>query len=238
MQLFYHPNLTNTSKEIIFSKEESRHLVKVLRKKEGDLITTTNGNGYFFNVELDFADAKKATGHIISAKKQEPLPYSLHLAVAPTKLNERFEWFLEKATEIGVSEITPLLCQRSERKVIKPERYERIIISAMKQSVKAYKPKLNLITAFTDFIKLETVKKDTNKYIAHCEADDDKITLKSALKPQKELLILIGPEGDFSPQEIVFAKQHNFKPVSLSTSRLRTETAAIVACHSVAFVNE
>ncbi len=238
MQLFYHPNITASSQVITFNKDESRHIVLVLRKKEGDILHTTNGNGLFFTLQLTLAHPKKSIAKVVSSKKQPPLSYSLHLAVAPTKSNDRFEWFLEKATEIGVTQITPIICDHSERKIIKPERYEKIIISAMKQSVKAFKPILNNACKFTDFILSEAVKKIPLSFIAHCEEDVQKKSLKSMLLPKQKVVILIGPEGDFSPKEIGFAKQHHITPVHLGTSRLRTETAAVVACHSVAFVNE
>lgn len=171
----------------------------------------------------------------MKAEKQAPLPYSLHMAVAPTKLNDRFEWFLEKATEIGITEITPIICDHSERKVIKPERYEKILVSAMKQSLKAYLPKLNEAIPFQKF--LDVTEKETLSCIAHCEATNKK-SFKAHLKPGNSVLMLIGPEGDFSTSEIEVAIKSNFIPVSLGDSRLRTETAAVVACHSVAFVNE
>jgi len=236
MQLFYQSDIDENSKEIIFDKEESRHIGKVLRKQRGDIVHLTNGKGYFFEAELTDINPKKCVGEILKTEKQLPLPYSLHLAVAPTKLNDRYEWFLEKATEIGVSEITPIICDHSERKIIKPKRYEKILQSAMKQSLKAYLPKLNSQTSFQDFIETPNASQYL-KYIAHCE-ETNKQSLKSQLKPQQNILILIGPEGDFSTQEIDFAIKKGFLPVSLGESRLRTETAAIVACHSVAIVNE
>ncbi|WP_026449912.1 16S rRNA (uracil(1498)-N(3))-methyltransferase [Aequorivita capsosiphonis] len=241
MQLFFNPNISDSDSyrnatEVTFDKEESRHIIKVLRMKEGDSFKITNGNGAFFDAEILSANPKACVVKIISEQKQEPLPYQLHLVVAPTKLNDRYEWFLEKATEIGVSEITPIICDHSERKVIKPERYEKIIQSAMKQSLKAFLPILNEAISFKDFINSENQFEDL-KFIAHCEATDRK-SLKSVLLPHKKVTILIGPEGDFSTDEIELAKKAGFVPVTLGESRLRTETAAIVACHSVAFVNE
>lgn len=236
MQLFYNPNISENSKEISFDKEESKHIVKVLRMKDGDVFKITNGKGSFFDAEIINANPKSCVVKIISEEKQPPLPYQLHLAVAPTKLNDRYEWFLEKATEIGVSEITPIICERSERKTIKPERYEKILQSAIKQSLKAYLPILNEAVSFKDFIDNINTSEDL-KFIAHCE-ETDKKSLKSVLLPNQKITILIGPEGDFSSEEITLAKQNNFTPVSLGKSRLRTETAAVVACHSVAFVNE
>ena len=137
MQLFFQPDLSTDSKEVIFSKEESRHISRVLRKNVGDMVKITNGKGVFFEVELIHSDPKKCMASIISSERKEDLPYSLHLAVAPTKLNDRYEWFLEKATEIGVSEITPLICERSERKVVNHDRYIKKLQRARKQSLKA-----------------------------------------------------------------------------------------------------
>jgi len=236
MQLFFNPNISEASKDIIFDKEESKHISKVLRKQVGDILNLTNGKGGFFKVELTFTSPKHCLATVISIKHQAPLPYHLHLVVAPTKLNDRYEWFLEKATEIGVSEITPIICDHSERKVIKPERFEKKILSAMKQSLKAYLPILNPVKTLKEFLK-EQENMNCQKLIAHCE-DTKKQSLKNVLAPKQSIILLIGPEGDFSPNEIDLAQEHGFNPVSLGESRLRTETAAIVACHSVAFVNE
>lgn len=236
MQLFYNPTITEDSKELLFNKEESRHIYKVLRKKEGDQLMITNGKGYFFKVELLQSNPKHCVAKVISVESKEPLPYYLHLAVAPTKLNDRYEWFLEKATEIGVSEITPIICEHSERKVIKLERLEKKIQSAMKQSLHAYLPKINNAISFKSFLKNQ-VDNSNQKLIAHCEKTDKK-TLKSVLEQNQNTTLLIGPEGGFSSNEIQLALENKFIPVSLGNTRLRTETAAIVACHSVAFVNE
>ena len=234
MQLFYNKFITETSKEIKFDKEESRHIFKVLRKQEGSILNLTNGKGLFFKVTLIHSNLKNCMATVLEVKKQEPLTYSLHLAVAPTKLNDRYEWFLEKATEIGIDSITPIICDHSERKVIKPERFERILQSAMKQSLNCYLPKLNDAISFQDFISLDF---EGDLFIAHCEETDRK-SLKQQLNPKTDITILIGPEGDFSVKEITEALKNNFIPVTLGETRLRTETAAIVACHSVAFINE
>ena len=236
MQLFFHPAISEDVKEVIFDKEESRHITKVLRKSEGDILDLTNGKGYLFKVKILQANPKQCLGKILTAEIQQPLPYYLHIAVAPTKLNDRYEWFLEKATEIGVSEITPIICHHSERSVVKLERMNKKIQSAMKQSLKAYLPKLNSPISFKDFVGSEE-NKISKKLIAHCE-NSSKDSLKSVLVKNESTTILIGPEGDFSSQEIELAKNTSFIPVSLGKSRLRTETAAIVACHSVAFINE
>lgn len=234
MQLFYTPELTSETKQYTFSKEESKHMVRVLRKKEGDILHITNGKGTIFSAQITLADQKNCMVAIESFQFQEPKSYQLHVAVAPTKMNDRFEWFLEKATEIGIDTITPILCDRSERKVIKAERFEKIIQSATKQSLSAYFPELKPLTPFSDFIKNHT---DEQLFIAHCE-EDKKQSLKQALQPQQNVTILIGPEGDFSPKEIQLALENNYIPVTLGDTRLRTETAAIVACHSVAFMNQ
>lgn len=235
MQLFYNPDINATSNQFTFDKIESRHIVKVLRKKEGDRLFITNGKGDLFTAEVLFANDKKCTIQIIKSEvKEKPWNYYLHIAIAPTKNNDRLEWFLEKATEIGIDEITPLICKHSERKVIKKERLDKVVVSAMKQSLKFQLPKLNEATTFQGFIKQDF---DGDLFIAHCE-ETDKKTLKNELKPQQKITILIGPEGDFSSKEIEMALQRNFIPVSLGESRLRTETAGIAAVHSVAFFNE
>ncbi|SFF19122.1 16S rRNA (uracil(1498)-N(3))-methyltransferase [Flavobacterium xueshanense] len=234
MQLFYNPTITESTEVFSFDKEESKHIIKVLRKKDTDLLYVTNGLGLLFKTEITLASDSKCTVRIISFEKAAPSKFKLHLAVAPTKMNDRYEWFLEKATEIGVHEITPIICDHSERKVINNERFDKILLTAMKQSNELYLPKLNPATTFKEFIKL---KNEGVKLIAHCE-EMDKITLKSILKPNEDITILIGPEGDFSEKEIALALENNFTAVSLGNTRLRTETAAIVACHSVVFVNE
>jgi 16S rRNA (uracil1498-N3)-methyltransferase len=234
MQLFYNRDLDETSKQFVFPKDESKHIAKVLRKKEGDILHITNGKGWLFTSEINIADIKHCTVNIISSNYQKPIDYNLHLAVAPTKMNDRYEWFLEKATEIGVCSITPIISDHSERKVIKKERFEKIVQSAMKQSLHYYLPKLNDPIRFSEFIKQDF---NGQRFIAHCE-ELDKKSLKKELQPKQDITILIGPEGDFSVKEIKTALEHQFIPVTLGNTRLRTETAAIVACHSVAFVNE
>lgn len=234
MQLFYNPNITDLQKSFVFDKEESKHIIKVLRKKEGDILHVTNGLGFLFNTEIVLASDSKCTVNILSFEIQEPSKYHLHLAVAPTKMNERYEWFLEKATEIGIQEITPIICDHSERKVIKTERFQKIIESAMKQSLHYYIPKLNEPIILKDFFKKEITG---GKFIAHCE-ETSKNTLKSQIIQNQDTTILIGPEGDFSNKEIELALNNKYIPISLGNTRLRTETAAIVACHSVVFANE
>ncbi|MFN4026922.1 MAG: 16S rRNA (uracil(1498)-N(3))-methyltransferase [Flavobacterium sp.] len=234
MQLFYNPNINEKATSFVFDKEESKHIVKVLRKKEGDILFVTNGLGFLFTTEITLASDSKCTVKINTFEHQGAPKYHLHLAVAPTKMNERYEWFLEKATEIGIQEITPIICDHSERKVIKTDRFQKILESAMKQSLHYYLPKLNDAILFKDFLKKEF---SGQKFIAHCETTDKK-SLKNELQIQKDVLILIGPEGDFSVKEIQLALEQHFIPVSLGQTRLRTETAAIVACHSAVFKNE
>ncbi|GEC79978.1 16S rRNA (uracil(1498)-N(3))-methyltransferase [Flavobacterium aquatile] len=234
MQLFYNPNINNTETSFVFDKEESKHIIKVLRKKESDILFVTNGLGFLFKTEIALASDSKCTVNILSFDKQDEPKFNLHLVVAPTKMNERYEWFLEKATEIGVQEITPIICEHSERKIIKTDRFQKIIESAMKQSLHYYLPKFNEPILYKDFLKKEI---NGQKFIAHCE-ETDKKSLKNKLKTNTNYTILIGPEGDFSVKEIQLALDNNYIPVSLGNTRLRTETAAVVACHSVVYANE
>ena len=234
MQLFYNSTIDETTENFSFDKEESKHIIKVLRKKDTDILYVTNGLGLLFKTEITLASDNKCTVKILSIDKTEPSKFQLHLAVAPTKMNDRYEWFLEKATEIGIHEITPIICDRSERKVVNKERFEKILLTAMKQSNVLFLPKLNDAIPFKEFVKL---KNNGLQLIAHCE-ETDKKTLKSVLKPGENVTMLIGPEGDFSDKEIALAVENNYIPVSLGNTRLRTETAAIVACHSVVFANE
>ncbi|OXG04829.1 16S rRNA (uracil1498-N3)-methyltransferase [Flavobacterium araucananum] len=234
MQLFYNPDIDQSTESFSFDKEESRHIIKVLRKKDSDILHVTNGLGLLFETEITLASDNKCIVQVLSITKAEEPKFRLHLAVAPTKMNDRFEWFLEKATEIGIQEITPVICDRSERKVINLERFEKIILSAMKQSNETFLPKLNEAISFKEFIKQ---KNDGLQLIAHCE-ETDKKSLKDILKPNESVTMLIGPEGDFSEKEIALALENNYQPVTLGNTRLRTETAAIVACHSVVFFNE
>lgn len=235
MQLFYHPEISENDSQIIFPKEESRHIVKVLRKNEGDILNVTNGKGFLFTTEILSVSSQQCIAKIIKVEEQAEPSYYVHLSVAPTKMNDRYEWFLEKATEIGVHEITPVICGNSERKQVKNERYERVLQSAMKQSLHFRIPRLNEAISFQDFIVSPLPGK---KYIAHCEEEKERRSLKNELRPGENSIILIGPEGDFTPAEIDLALQHGWIPVTLGKSRLRTETAAIAACHTAALANE
>ncbi|RIV74427.1 16S rRNA (uracil(1498)-N(3))-methyltransferase [Flagellimonas aequoris] len=233
MQLFYNPSLDNSTKQFVFPPEESKHIARVLRKTEGDIVHITNGKGYLFEAEILVPDQKRCKVKIVSESKSVPKRYSLHMAVAPTKMNDRFEWFLEKATEIGIDEITPLFCDHSERKTVKLERMERVLQSAMKQSLQTVLPKLNPPMSFKDFMETDNTGL---KFIAHCD-EGEKMELKRRVIADMDITILIGPEGDFSKEEIDAAKAKGFVPISLGNNRLRTETAAIVACTTVNVIN-
>lgn len=235
MQLFYNQDINISSDQIIFTKEESRHIVRVLRKDTGDHLNITDGKGKLFSAEIIQALDKKCIATISNWKeKPKHWNYHLHIAIAPTKLNDRFEWFLEKATEIGIDEITPILCEHSERRHLKAERMEKVIISAMKQSLKFFKPIFNEPIKFKDFIQ----KNDWDLgLMAHCE-DGLKNDLRTLLPFHQKIMILIGPEGDFSVDEIKKALESGIKPITLGESRLRTETAGIVACNNVSLLNE
>lgn len=235
MQLFYNPDIDKDTQQITFDKVESRHIVKVLRKKEGDAIYITNGKGLLFTSKINIASDKKCLVSIFKTE-EKPIPrdYRIHVAIAPTKNNERLEWFLEKATEIGIDEITPIITQNSERKVIKKERLEKIIQAAMKQSLKFHLPVLNEAMSFNKFLNRRL---DKNIYIAHCH-EDEKKSMKELIEPKESLTILIGPEGDFSKEEVSLSLNANCKPISLGEARLRTETAALVAVQNVAFINQ
>ena len=234
MQLFYNSDISEQNNSFTFPKDESRHIVKVLRKKVGDTLYITNGKGFLFTAKITIADQKNCVVSIENSEFKKPTDYQLHLAVAPTKMNDRYEWFLEKATEIGITSITPIFCDHSERKNVKLDRFEKILQSAMKQSLHLYLPTLNQPISFKDYINQDF---SGDLFIAHCE-ETDKKSLKNEIKPNTEITILIGPEGDFSVNEIETAIKNKFIPVTLGNTRLRTETAAIVACHSGAFINE
>ena len=234
MQLFYNSEIKNGDSTFFFDKEESKHIVKVLRKKESDKIFITNGLGYLFESEIILASEKKCEVKIIKETFQQPDTFYTHIAVAPTKMNDRLEWFLEKATEIGIHEITPIICDHSERKIYKIDRAEKIIQAAMKQSLHYYLPKINEPISLSHFVKSNI---DGQKFIAHCEETDKKSFQKEIAKNEK-VTILIGPEGDFSTKEINLAIANQFIPVTLGNTRLRTETAALVACHTIALLNE
>ena len=231
MYLFYTPNIIGEIEEIgrsySLSEEESGHCVRVLRYTRGDEILLTNGHGMTYTARITNPHPKHCEFEVLTAEKQKPHHDAyIHIAIAPTKNIERLEWCVEKCTEIGVDEITPLLCRFSERKSLRLDRLEKIILSAAKQSLTPYLPKLNALTPYDEFVK---VAKEEQRFIAHCYKDE-KRELKDELQRGKSVLVLIGPEGDFSEQEVQEALSLGFVPVSLGNSRLRTETAGIVAC--------
>ncbi|MDA9555249.1 16S rRNA (uracil(1498)-N(3))-methyltransferase [Pelobium sp.] len=232
MYLFYTPNISGEVHQL--DEEESKHCIRVLRLKIGDQINLIDGSGGFYLAEITDDHPKKTTLKVISVVQEYgKRNHYLHIAVAPTKNIDRFEWFLEKATEIGIDEITPIICERSERKEVKIDRANKIVTSAVKQSLKAYHPKLNPQKSFKDFISKASAD---IKYIAHCE-NDVKYPISKEFIPYQSYLVLIGPEGDFSPQEIEIALQNGFVPITLGTSRLRTETAALQACFEINYLN-
>ena len=227
MRLFFSQNITDDRG--FLSPEDSRHVVKSLRMKTGDEINITDGKGFCYSACIEDANFRKCTFSIHgSDRKEKNWNFYLHIAVAPTKNIDRFEWFLEKATEMGIDEITPILTDNSERKRIKMDRCKRILQSAMKQSHKFILPKINNLQTFSDFIK--STSHEENKFIAHCY-EDKKAAVKN-LKTPDRLTIVIGPEGDFTQEEVSLAQNANFTPLSLGDSRLRTETAAVFACNA------
>ncbi len=233
MHLFFDENFSD--KNPFLNQEESKHCIRVLRHTNGDHITVLNGNGSVYNAKITDANPKSCKLSIVDFKIEEKRIFNLHIAVAPTKNIDRFEWFLEKATEIGIDQITPIICDHSERKVIKPERLEKILVSATKQSLKSYKPILNPLTDFNSFIK-QYNHSSINKFIAHCY-DSPKNLLKKCYSQNSNAMVLIGPEGDFSENEVALAINNNYNAISLGKSRLRTETAALMACATMNLIN-
>lgn len=233
MQLFYSPDITPPLYTL--SEEESGHCVRVLRLKEGDSLHITDGKGTLYRAEVEDAHPKRCTIRIVEEHREwEKRPYSLTVAVAPTKNIDRIEWFVEKATECGIDRIVPILCDHSERKVIKGERLEKIAISAMKQSLKAYLPTIEPLTPIRTLLEEEF---DGVRLIAHCEEDMERIFMGNLINKGDNVMVLIGPEGDFSKEEIEAARKAGFKEVTLGKERLRTETAALAAAMFTAFVN-
>lgn len=231
MHVFYTPDI-DTCPEL--PEEEAGHCLRVLRLGLGDEVMLTDGKGFFYKAVISAATGKRCQVKVVEKIEQEKFwKGHLHLAMAPTKNMDRIEWFAEKATEIGFDELSFLNCRFSERKVIKTERIEKIVVSAMKQSLKARKPIVNEMTDFAKFMQRDF---QGQKFIAHCY-EGEKPLLKEVLKPEEDALVLIGPEGDFSPEEVQKAEALGFQPISLGKSRLRTETAALVAVHMMNLFN-
>jgi 16S rRNA (uracil1498-N3)-methyltransferase len=234
MQLFYTPDINPSLPQYFLSEEESKHAVRVLRLVVGDEVTLIDGKGGLYKAEIKDAHPKRTILQITSVTTEfNKRNHYLHIAIAPTKNLDRVEWFLEKATEIGIDEISLIICQRSERKEAKAERLDKIITSAIKQSIKAYHPVLNPAINLNQFLKQPF---DGQKFIAHC-ADGEKVSLAQSIEKNGRYLILIGPEGDFTPAEVDSALQNGYKAITLGESRLRTETAALEACFEANFLN-
>lgn len=232
MSLFYVPDIADSWE---LSQEEAAHAIRVLRLQSGDKLDITDGAGSLYPTSVASIQGKHCYVEPVEAVRV-PKNWNgmLHIAIAPTKNMDRIEWFAEKATEIGLDALTFLNCRFSERKVVKPERVERIVVSAMKQSLKYSKP---VVEDMVDFKKFIAAERNGAKYIAHCY-DSERVLLKEILVPGEDATVLIGPEGDFSPEEVELAIKAGYRPVSLGSSRLRTETAALVACHTYILKNE
>ncbi|MDX9726413.1 MAG: 16S rRNA (uracil(1498)-N(3))-methyltransferase [Bacteroidales bacterium] len=234
MQLFYVPDIKGSRCEL--DRNESRHCTRVMRMTRGDTIMITDGRGNLYEGVIDDPDPSACrvniTGKTTGAGEKN---YRLHMAISPLKNPERFEWFVEKSVELGIDEITPLICHNTEKTRIKAERMENIIISAMKQSLKTLKPVLHEPVSFLTFIADAT---DGIRMIPHCNSDMERKPFGSVYRKGCDATILIGPEGDFTPEEISAAIEKGFSPVHLGSSRLRTETAGIAACHSVYYINQ
>ena len=233
MNVFYLPDAQIGT--ISFPEEESKHIVRVLRMKEGDSFCVTDGNGSLYDAELIDAHPKRAMANLSNQRNGYDIrEFKVSIAIAPTKLNERTEWFLEKATEIGVDEVKLFSSYHSERRVVNVDRFKKIVISAMKQSVKS---KMPIVEDMVSFDKLVKQNYDGQKFIAWID-DDVKEQLCDLYKKGENALVSIAPEGDFSKEEVALAKENGFVPVSLGEARLRTETAAVVACHTMQLINQ
>ncbi|MCB0519556.1 MAG: 16S rRNA (uracil(1498)-N(3))-methyltransferase [Lewinellaceae bacterium] len=236
MNLFYTTNIKGDF--AILEEEEARHCSQVLRRKAGDAIQLVDGKGNWYEGAIDEINKREVVVKIEDVEQEkDKRDFKLHIAIAPTKNMDRIEWFLEKSTELGIDEITPIHCHHSERGKIRQDRLEKILVSAMKQSLRTYLPKLNQMTEFKDFTNNPTTPAAAFRYIAHCQ-DDNLPHLKDNCPKGQDVIILVGPEGDFSKEEIELAIANGYQPISLGKARLRTETAGIAACHIVNLLNE
>lgn len=234
MQLFYF-HIEDPSAAILeLGKHESRHLTKVLRKKTGDQFHITDGKGRLFEATLGMITSNRCEIDLAFAKAEPQKTPELHIAIAPTKMNDRMEWFLEKSTEIGISRITPIICERSERRKINLDRFEKIVVSALQQSAQLWLPVIDPATSFKDFIKQEHHQQ---AFMAHC-MDGSEPYLGNQLTKKESATVLIGPEGDFTPGELENAMEQGFQPVTLGANRLRTETAGVYSCTLFNSINE
>lgn len=233
MHLFYTPNL-NTEQAFGLSDEEAAHCVKVLRMREGDELMLTDGAGGLYLAELLQASARNC---LCMVKSKLPAydhrDFGIHIAMSPTKNNARTEWFVEKAVEMGVDEISFIKTKYSERTVIKTERMEKVAVSAMKQSFKSFLPKINPLTEFKTLI--DAVKEE-KRFMATCHGEE-RVKLREGYQRGESVIVLIGPEGDFSQQEAAYAREHGFLTLTLGEARLRTETAALYALQGIHFIN-
>lgn len=233
MNVFYLPDAREGN--VSFPEEESKHIVRVLRMREGDTFCVTNGKGSLFDAELIDAHPKRAMANLLNRREgYDNRAFKLSIAIAPTKLNERTEWFLEKATEIGIDEIKLFASYHSERRVVNVERFKKIVVAAMKQSVKSNMPIVEEMQTFENLVRQDF---SGQKFIAWID-EEVKDQLCNLYDKGSDVLVLIGPEGDFSKDEVELAKANGFVPVSLGEARLRTETAAIVACHTIQLINQ
>ena len=235
MQLYFANRIG--SDQIFLDEEESHHSTKVMRHHPGDILMVTDGIGKLYRGKIVRQDKKESTLELLEIIQTQPAPVpQIHIAIAPTKNIDRFEWFLEKVTETGITEITPVICRRSERDKIKKERLAKIVNSAMKQSLQLWLPKLNDMIMLQPFIKYAALL-NSQKLICHCQGQELP-SLKDSYKADQDVLILVGPEGDFTEEEINLAERNNFESVTLGKSRLRTETAGIIAVHTVHVMND
>ena len=233
MHIFYTPDITQNTYTL--NEEESKHCVRVLRLPLGSIVNLVDGKGGFYTAEITSDNPKKVSLSILNVEKEfHKRNHHLHIAVAPTKNIDRIEWFLEKATELGIDEITPIISDRSERRVVKEDRLNKVITSAVKQSIKAYHPKLNDAVSYEAFMKIPF---EGDKLIAHCIDDKGKKYISDLITPHQKYLILIGPEGDFTADEVNLALNKGFKALTLGENRLRTETAALAVCFEVNYLN-
>lgn len=224
MNLFYQPLIADGVLHL--DADESRHCVKVLRRQAGDALRITDGKGFFYDAIITQANDRQCAFRIAQQIAAEPPAAFIHIAVSPTKNADRIEWFVEKAVEIGVSRITLMECEHTERTYLKKDRLEKVAVSAMKQSLKATLPVIDGLVPFHTVIN----QADTQgRYIAYVDQDNPHHLVDMSAAPS--YLLLIGPEGDFSPTELTQALTAGFSKVSLGKSRLRTETAALVGCH-------
>ena len=234
MQIFFAPDITGTFYTL--DENESNHCIRVLRMVKGTDVRLVDGKGNLYSGRIAVPDSRRCQIEITSiANEFEKRPYNLHIGISPLKNSDRFEWFVEKSVEMGIDAITPVICHNTEKKNIKSERLGSIIISAMKQSVKAYATKLNDPVPLSKFV--ENTDTET-RLIAHCNSLLKRSSVAESYKRGRDVVILIGPEGDFTTGEIDIAITAGFCPVELGKSRLRTETAGIVACHSIYFMNQ